>query len=64
MGAGDLKYKDFNGDGLIDGDDQHRIGKNGFPRANYGINFDVAIRAGLQTCFGRVQPPEICIWVI
>lgn len=44
LGAGDLKYKDFNGDGLIDGDDQHRIGKNGFPRANYGINFDVSYK--------------------
>lgn len=36
--AGDLRYEDFNGDGKIDGQDQTRIGKNGFPRANYGIN--------------------------
>lgn len=42
LGAGDIKYKDFNGDGLIDGEDQHRIGKNSFPRANYGINIDVS----------------------
>ena len=36
--AGDLKYDDFNGDGKLDGADQIRSGKNGFPRANYGIN--------------------------
>lgn len=32
LGAGDLKYNDFNGDGIIDGSDQHRIGKNSMPR--------------------------------
>lgn len=36
--AGDLKYNDFNGDGKIDDSDQIRLGKNSFPRANYGIN--------------------------
>lgn len=41
LGAGDIKYEDFNGDGIIDGNDQHRIGKNGMPRANYGINVDL-----------------------
>lgn len=41
LGAGDIKYEDFNGDGIIDGADQHRIGKNGFPRANYGVNLDL-----------------------
>lgn len=35
--AGDIKYFDFNGDGQIDGADQPRIGKNSFPRGNYGI---------------------------
>ncbi|CAK7037209.1 MAG: TonB-dependent receptor P26 [Petrimonas sp.] len=35
--AGDLRYEDFNGDGFIDGNDFVRLGKNGFPRANYGI---------------------------
>ncbi|MDR2119447.1 MAG: TonB-dependent receptor [Tannerella sp.] len=35
--AGDIKYKDTNGDGRIDDSDQNRIGKNGFPRGNYGI---------------------------
>lgn len=44
LGAGDLKYKDFNGDGIIDGEDQHRIGSNGFPRCNYGINIDVSYK--------------------
>lgn len=36
--AGDLKYNDFNGDGKIDGADQIRMGKNSFPRANFGLN--------------------------
>ena len=36
--SGDLKYQDFNGDGVIDGQDQIRIGKNNFPRGTYGIN--------------------------
>lgn len=35
--AGDLIYEDTNGDGMIDGSDQSRIGKNNFPRGNYGI---------------------------
>jgi TonB-linked SusC/RagA family outer membrane protein len=35
--AGDIKYKDMNGDGMIDANDQYRIGKNSFPRGNYGI---------------------------
>lgn len=39
--SGDLKYEDFNGDGVIDGQDQVRIGKNGFPRGNYGIILDL-----------------------
>jgi hypothetical protein len=30
LGAGDIKYYDFNGDGIIDGNDQHRIGKNSY----------------------------------
>lgn len=41
LGAGDLKYADFNGDGIIDGADQHRIGKNSNPRGQYGINVDL-----------------------
>lgn len=35
--AGDIIYKDMNGDGLIDDNDKWRIGKNNFPRGNYGI---------------------------
>ncbi|NDV58896.1 TonB-dependent receptor [Bacteroides sp. 519] len=39
--AGDIKYKDFNGDGIIDGEDQVRIGSGSSPRANYGITADL-----------------------
>lgn len=41
LGAGDLKYEDFNGDGIIDGNDQHRIGTGSSPRMNYGINLSM-----------------------
>jgi len=42
--AGDIKYKDANGDGFIDSSDQRRIGKNGFPRGNYGIYADLSYK--------------------
>jgi TonB-linked SusC/RagA family outer membrane protein len=35
--AGDIKYEDTNGDGFVNDSDRRRIGKNGFPRGNYGI---------------------------
>lgn len=38
LAPGDLKYQDFNGDGLIDGADQYNQGKNGFPRGLFGLN--------------------------
>jgi hypothetical protein len=38
---GDYKYKDLNGDGLIDDKDRTVLG-NGFPKFNYGINLNVA----------------------
>lgn len=38
LASGDIKYSDFNGDGVLDGADQIRIGKNGFPRGNYGVS--------------------------
>ncbi|MFK8281143.1 SusC/RagA family TonB-linked outer membrane protein [Capnocytophaga cynodegmi] len=43
--AGDIKYQDFNGDGKIDNADRARIGKNGFPRANYGLNLGISYKA-------------------
>ena len=42
--AGDLKYYDFNGDGVIDGADQHRLGRSSFPRANYGLNINLSYK--------------------
>jgi hypothetical protein len=38
--AGDLKYKDMNGDGYIDDNDQAVIG-NSSPRLYYGVNLDL-----------------------
>lgn len=35
---GDMKIKDHNGDGKINGDDQVRINDNGYPTFNFGAN--------------------------
>ena len=40
---GDFKYKDLNGDGIIDDNDREVIG-NGFPKFNYGININVGYK--------------------
>lgn len=47
--AGDLKYYDFNGDGIIDGNDQIRQGKGSSPRGNYGINVDLGYKGWFFT---------------
>ena len=39
--VGDFKYKDLNGDGHIDGDDQNVLG-NGFPKLNYGLTLNAS----------------------
>lgn len=36
--AGDIKYKDQNGDGKIDGEDKVAIGKSKFPELIFGLN--------------------------
>lgn len=36
--AGDIKYKDQNGDGKIDGEDKVAIGKSQFPELIFGLN--------------------------
>ena len=38
---GDLKYKDLNGDHVIDANDEMMIGKPALPTTNYGFNFGV-----------------------
>jgi len=40
--VGDIKYIDYNGDGLISSTDRVLIGRGTFPRLNYGLNVDVA----------------------
>lgn len=42
--AGDLKYKDVNGDGKIDGGDLLRLGKSAKPRGNYGISINLGYK--------------------
>ncbi|MDI9870150.1 SusC/RagA family TonB-linked outer membrane protein [Flectobacillus roseus] len=38
---GDMKFKDVNGDGKINGDDQVRLDQNSTPTFNFGATFDV-----------------------
>jgi TonB-linked SusC/RagA family outer membrane protein len=42
-GAGDFKYKDVNGDGLIDEKDMVVLG-NGFPKVNYGLTLNASYK--------------------
>ena len=36
--AGDIKYKDQNGDGIIDAEDEIAIGRSNYPELVYGLN--------------------------
>jgi TonB-linked SusC/RagA family outer membrane protein len=38
---GDLKFKDLDGNGVIDADDRIRLDDNGIPTFQYGANFDI-----------------------
>ncbi len=38
--AGDIKYEDTNGNGMIDSGDQRRLGKSSMPRGQFGINMN------------------------
>jgi TonB-linked SusC/RagA family outer membrane protein len=49
--AGDLKYKDMNGDGVVDAQDVSQIG-NTSPKLFYGINIHVAYKAFDMTVIG------------
>ncbi len=42
-GAGDFKYKDINGDGLVDENDMTILG-NGFPKVNYGLTLNASYK--------------------
>ncbi|MEJ5053845.1 SusC/RagA family TonB-linked outer membrane protein [Sphingobacterium sp. MYb382] len=40
--VGDLKYKDLNGDGIVDANDRTRIGNGDVPRMVFGAGFNVS----------------------
>ncbi len=42
--AGDLKYDDVNGDGQITSADYRRLGKNSFPRGQFGLNINLGFK--------------------
>ncbi len=41
---GDIRYRDLNGDNIIDWRDQDEIGYGTFPDLSYGLNFDVTYK--------------------
>jgi TonB-linked SusC/RagA family outer membrane protein len=41
---GDMKFKDINGDGIINGDDQVRLDQNNTPTFNYGATFNASYK--------------------
>lgn len=41
---GDMKFKDINGDGRINGDDKRNLNQSNVPNFNYGITFNVEWR--------------------
>ena len=41
---GDLKFEDFNGDGIIDKDDEQTIGHGSTPRMYYGLNMSATYK--------------------
>lgn len=41
---GDMKFKDVNGDGVINGDDRVRLEENNVPKFNYGANFNASYK--------------------
>lgn len=44
LNAGDIKYEDTNGDGQITSADSRRVGRNSFPRGQYGLNINLAFK--------------------
>jgi TonB-linked SusC/RagA family outer membrane protein len=67
---GDLKYQDFNGDGIINQYDMQPIARGSLPELNYGfginagwkrfsiiINFQGASRSNIQSLYGSVIEP-------
>lgn len=42
--AGDLRYRDTNGDGKIDGADARRLGKSGAPRGQFGLSLNLGYK--------------------
>lgn len=44
LAPGDIRYRDVNGDGQLDAEDQVRIGKQGFPHLMYGFNIDLQFK--------------------
>ncbi len=42
--VGDLKYKDINGDGIVDTDDYVAIGRTAIPEINYGFGANISYK--------------------
>ncbi|SIO14899.1 TonB-dependent receptor [Chitinophaga niabensis] len=58
---GDIKYRDLNGDGEINSNDQTYMGKNSFPTWSYGMGFNLGIkRFELSAIFAGIED----VWIM
>lgn len=69
LSAGDIKYEDTNGDGQITGADVRRLGKNSFPRSQFGILINLGYKgfyfsANFQgaTKFNMMSPNNMMVY--
>ncbi|MCC8155069.1 MAG: hypothetical protein LIP01_13265 [Tannerellaceae bacterium] len=56
---GDLKFEDWNNDGVIDENDTQPIGRGSTPRMYYGLNMSAEYKGFDLSLFSREQPAMI-----
>lgn len=59
---GDIKYKDINGDGVVDEYDKVAIGDPRTPEIMFGFGGTVAYKNFDVSLFSRVLPRQVSFW--
>lgn len=62
--AGDIKYKDQNGDGIIDAEDEIAIGRSNYPELVYGLNLNAEWKGFDITFFFQEQHWQTSITMV